>query len=718
MRLRRIWPAVFIILVWFVFSSPFFLKGRIPFPSTYLVSFFPPWNASYGMPVKNNAMPDVITQIYPWKKLTVDSWRMGQIPLWNPYSFAGTPHAANYQTAVFSPFNALFFLFRETTAWSLLILLQPLLAGIFMYKFLRAIERTQAASTLGSVAFMFCGFMVVWMAYSTLGYAALFLPFIFWCIRRNKGIVISLGIALSLVSGHFQISVYVIGAAVFYILWKRQWRTLWFVFLGLLIAVPQLILAFDAYRESVRSALFIKGEIIPWQYLITFLSPDYYGNPVTRNDWFGHYAEWAGYIGVFPLLFALFSFFRKKSSDQWFFVLLGILTLGFALPTPLSDLLFRLRIPVLSTSAASRIIILTSFSFCVLGAFGLDLLRRDWQEKKKKPFLLFAGFIVIILLAIMYFAYFLPADKLLIAKRNSILPVGLAICWIVLASIGFFQKKRWIFVSFMVLIAAADMFRFAAKWMPFDPKEYMYPKTDMVTFLQKQTNYDRVFGNFGGEMSTYFGLHSIEGYDAVYQKRYGEFIEAADNGQIKTPERSVVLLGKKAQYAQRVLDLLGVKYLVHRFSDGRNVWAYPYWDFPQYRSVYKDDMYEVLENTGANPRFYLASHYVKKIADQEIISSLFDPVFDMRNTVVLETDPVITPETGEGTVEVVLYTPNEIIFQTVSDVSKLLMVSDTYDSRWKASVDGKQTPLYRANYDFRVVGVPKGTHIVRMNYQL
>jgi hypothetical protein len=27
------------------------------------------------MPVKNNAMPDLITQIYPWKIQTIDSWK-------------------------------------------------------------------------------------------------------------------------------------------------------------------------------------------------------------------------------------------------------------------------------------------------------------------------------------------------------------------------------------------------------------------------------------------------------------------------------------------------------------------------------------------------------------------------------------------------------------------------------------------------------------------
>src|SRR5258706_8310785 len=120
--LSKFWPIFCIFTLWFIFASPYFLKSLVPFPSKYLVTFFPPWSASYGMPLKNNAMPDVITQIYPWKKLTIDTWKLGQIPLWNPYSFSGTPHEANYQSAVFSPLNMLFFFMPMSDAWSWLIL--------------------------------------------------------------------------------------------------------------------------------------------------------------------------------------------------------------------------------------------------------------------------------------------------------------------------------------------------------------------------------------------------------------------------------------------------------------------------------------------------------------------------------------------------------------------------------------------------------------------
>ena len=136
------WPLIIIVAVWFVFSSPYFLQNKVPYPSKYQVTFFSPWSyyPEFAGPVKNNAMPDVIDQIYPWKYFTIQSLKNGQIPLWNPYSFAGNPHIANFQSAVFSPFNLILFLQPFYFAWSIFIFIAPFLAAFFNYLFLRELK--------------------------------------------------------------------------------------------------------------------------------------------------------------------------------------------------------------------------------------------------------------------------------------------------------------------------------------------------------------------------------------------------------------------------------------------------------------------------------------------------------------------------------------------------------------------------------------------------
>lgn len=738
-KLLQLWPLALLVGLWCAFAAPFLLQGKVPFPTKYLVTAFPPWSATYAMPVKNAAMPDVITQIYPWKNLTIATWKRGQIPLWNPYSFAGTPHAGNYQSAVFSPFTLLYMVFAQPLAWSVIVLLQPLLAGIGMYWFVRLTGRSAAAASISGMAFMFCGFMTTWMAYGTLGHAALWLPYLFAGVtlyfRRPapiRGALVAVTLAASFLAGHFQISLYVLGATLLLIasrMIRREMRRpaaglLAYVMLGLLLALPQLWLTFDAYTQSVRSGSFVKGEIIPWRYLITMIAPDFYGNPVTRNDWFGHYAEWATYIGVVPLLLSLLGLSFRRSRETLLFAVLAAGALLLALPTPFSDALFALKLPVLSTSAASRIVILVSFSLAVLAAHGWDLLLTEGNQPGMRRRLLLRAGIFLLLLAgvwgiVLGIKPFDP-EKLAIARRNLVLPSAFVMVAMI-AILATTLKQRIVRVavlSLLLLLSAGDMYRYAAKWMPFEPPEYLYPSTPMLAYLTERVDTSRVFGNIGNEVGSVFAVPLIEGYDAMYQGRYGEFIRSAGAGRLEQSGRSVVQLEKHGLYAEQVLQMLGVRYVVHRKSDGRSPWAYPVWLFDHYRQVYADDHYEIHENTKALPRAYLVSRVSVVSEPKQTIAAIFNPEFSATAAAVLETalPAEQQPQPGTGSAAITVYTPGNITVRTTADAPKLLVLSDVYDRSWQVRVNGSPAELYRTNYAFRGVPVPAGDTTVEFWY--
>ena len=329
--LKKFWPVGFILLLWFVFSAPYFFQHKVPYASKYQVTFFTPWSEyqEFAGPVKNGAMPDVVDQIYPWKHFAIESLKNGQIPFWNPYSFSGTPHFANYQSAVFSPFNILFLILPFIDAWSLLVLLQPLLAGVFLYLFLRTLKLSNIGSLIGSVTFMFCGFVTTWMAYGTMAMAVAFLPLILFAIEKNfqkvsflSLLLLSFSLASSFFSGHFQISFYVASFSFAYLLFKflnskntkATLLTLGAYSLGISISLVQILATFELYTQAVRSELFSNAGGIPLQYLVTIFAPDFYGSPITHNGFLGQqYAEWASFIGVIPLTLALIALFGKKN---------------------------------------------------------------------------------------------------------------------------------------------------------------------------------------------------------------------------------------------------------------------------------------------------------------------------------------------------------------------------------------------------------------------
>lgn len=739
-KLIKFWPVIFIFAIWFAFSSPYFIKEKAPFSASYQLNNFAPWSAypEFAGPVKNGAMPDVITQIYPWKHLVIETWKQGTVPLWNPYSFSGTPLLANYQSAVLSPFNLIFFILPFVDGFSLLVLLQPLLAGFFTYIFVRALKRSETASLISAVSFMFCGFITSWMGYGTLGYAILFLPLSLFSIekyfleKKTKFLILlSLTIPLSFFSGHFQISAYFLLATAFYVLYKLVitkdikafMKVSIFVAFGMLLSMPQLLPSVEFYSQSFRSNIFQKDEVIPLSYLPSFFAPDFFGNPVTRNDWFGHYAEWNSYIGVLPLIFAFYAVTFKRKSQTLFFYLLGIAAVLFSLDLKFADLLASLRIPVLSTSAASRIIVLYSFMFSVLSAFGFDQLVSDIKKKRLTKVFAFLAVclgVLVLLWTVLFLKLFIPEGKVLIAERNLRLPSLIFAAGFGLIIPSMLNKKLvYVCGLLMLVLVSFDMLRFATKWQPFEPKNLVFTSVPASTAFSNIAGFHRVIGNFGAESAVFYELPSLEGYDALYIKRYGEFAASITDGELKESYRSVVAFPKDSPNTPAFINLLGVKYIVHKFADGRAGWTFPFWTYPdgQFSQIYNDNSYEIYQNNNAFPHAFLAGSYKVTEDPQEIINILISKKTNLREEIVLENDPGIAQVKGNiGSASVEKYKSDEIEINVQAEKPGMLFLSDNYYKGWTATVDGIETPIYRADYSFRAVPVEKGKHVVKFMY--
>ncbi|MBU4017057.1 YfhO family protein [Patescibacteria group bacterium] len=741
----KYWPIIVIFFIWFIFSSPYFLKGDAPYPAIYQNNFFSPWAdyEQYTVPVKNNAISDVVTQIYPWKHYTIEELKKGRIPWWNPFSFSGNPHVADFQTAVFSPFNLLFFILPFIDAWSFLILLQPLLAGLFMLLFLRQLKISKEGSLLGSIAFMFCGFIVVWMPYGTLSMAITFLPLSLYAIEKSferpkfsSLILLSLCVAASFFSGHFQTSLYLILYVLAFLLFKffsthdkrTALKVLVFIIGGLIISLIQIIPSLEIYQHSVRSELFSNKGAIPVRNLITVFAPDFFGNPVTRNDWLGNYAEWASFIGIIPLLLVIISLLGKKENKNIrFFLFAGIAAIFLAIDTPLQSLLVSLKLPVFSTSIPSRIIVFFSFSFTVLAAYGLDSLKKLLDNKKIKKVILSCVSLIFVILFIWLLLFItLPKDKALIAARNLLLPSGLLFFGSILITLSLkIKTKRYVnlVIYLFILLTMIDSFRFAQKWVPFDPKELVFPDIPVISAMQKSVGSGRVYGKFGSYIDTYYRLPSIEGYDPLYIRRYGEFLTSASKGTYQPAVRSLAVLDKSGKYSERVIDLLGVTVLFHVIGDTGKDWAFPVWAKDEYGKYkysvfYQDDKFQLLSNKRALPRAKLFYDYEVIKNDKEIIKRLYSENFDFRNELILEEDPglKITGTVKGDKAVIVSHTPEKVIIKVSSHAPGLLFLSDNYYPKWKARVNGLEAKVFRADYTLRSVLIPKGESRVEFYY--
>lgn len=733
--IRKLFPLISIILVWLTFSSPFFIWGRVAFPSDYQADFFPPWSAYEELsgPVKNNAQPDIITQIYPWRYFAINEIKQGRIPLWNPYSFSGTPHLANYQSAVLTPFNLLFFLPLDfIDAWSLLVLLQPLLAGLFMYLFVRKLKLSNYASLLSSFSFMFCGFITAWMGYATLAYSIIFIPLALFLIenhissKRNIWLVLlSLTFPLSFFSGHFQSSLYFLLAVFLYIFYgfftskkKRIYaKILLYVLFGIFLIMPQVVPSIEFYFLSVRSGIFSKFEAIPLTYFPTLFAPDFYGNPVTRNDWFGHYAEWSGFAGAICFAFSLFTIFFNRTKKAFFFIILAVISLLLAYDTPVLSFLVLLKIPVISTSAASRIIILLSFSLAVLGGMGFDYILKSKATLQK--YFIWAGAVLFVILAsfLLTFLGFIPKSEVVISQRNLIFPAAaifLAVCgsfFLVRSKKG---RYRIVIVFLILILSAFEMYRFASKWQSFNKKERAFMSLPITEFYRKINSHERVFSDFTAENSTYYRLQFLNGYDPLYPARYGEFVKAVDVGRPKSGNRSVVIFPKKGKYTSPAIDLMGVKYFLHKNSDGQLPWAFPFNSYPldRFTKVFDDSNIQVFRNNQAYPRAFVVSKALLAKSDDDAIDNLFKN--DPMTTAVVEDE--IELNNGSGSAKITEYLPGKVTIDVKTSDRSLLVLTDNFYPGWKAYVNGVNEKIYRTDYTFRGVIIPKGESRVTFSY--
>ncbi len=123
----------------------------------------------------NVMLTDPVLQMHPWLEFNKDELLDGDLPVWNPYNGAGTPHLANFVSAVLSPFSVPFYVMPWRAALLVSAGLKLFVLGLFTYLFLRKVALSHIAGLVGAAGFMFAAYNVLWVAWPHPG-AAVCLP--------------------------------------------------------------------------------------------------------------------------------------------------------------------------------------------------------------------------------------------------------------------------------------------------------------------------------------------------------------------------------------------------------------------------------------------------------------------------------------------------------------------------------------------------------------
>lgn len=770
------------LLVAFIYFSPFFLKGLLPIPSDTIVGLYHPFRDLYkdeypnGIPFKNFLITDPIRQIIPWKELALEQLFSLNLPLWNPYEMAGKPLLGNFQSSPFYPINLLLLIQPFYLSWSVFILLQSLLAGLFLYSYLSNLKLDKIAILFGVIAFCFSGFFISWLEWGTIGHVVLWLPLILlsvdriffyffsennskfkmqnaklqFKIRKFKYIIWSLVYLFSLTSsffaGHLQIFfyVFVFSFVYFFARWIQYGRNLrilflfsFFYFLFTIATAVQWVPTLQFILLSARSVdqpwWQQDGWFVPWQHLIQFFAPDFFGNPTTLNYWgIWNYGELVGYIGIVPLIFALFAMLRRFDKKTLFFGSSFFVSLLFALPTPFAKIPFVLNIPFFSTAQPTRLLFISCFSLSILASLGFD-----YFLKNKKGIFYVLGFMLLIFIGIWTFilfgSNFISTENISVAKRNLYFPTLLLIA----ASGSIFvllktSKKRVILLTCCVLIGIVifDLLRFANKFTPFTQSEYFFPATKTISFLQKNLGNHRFMTTdnriFPPNFSIIYRLQSIDGYDPLYLRSYAELIAASERGEPNIdPPFGFNRIITPHNYDSKLIDLMGVKYVLSLMD----------LNSPKLKKVFQEGQTRVYENKQVLPRAFFVKRVMHVNNRDQAIQTMFEKDFDIRYEAIIEplgegyNAPLFIDELPEGQAEIIHYSENKVLIKTSILSDGFLVFTDSFYPTWRTRIymqnrqDLENTPyalslresgtaIFRTNYNFRGILVPRGNNIV------
>jgi hypothetical protein len=119
------------------------------------------------------------------------------------------------------------------------------------------------------------------------------------------------------------------------------------------------------------------------------------------------------------------------------------------------------------------------------------------------------------------------------------------------------------------------------------------------------------------------------------------------------------------------------------------------------------------------PRARLAGAPFYAAGERDAVSALDRLGRDVRNRLVVEDPdrPLPSNASPVGTARIAVDEPERVEVETRSDSASYLVLADTFDPGWSATVDGRPAPIRPAWVAFRAVFIPAGAHRVVFRYR-
>jgi hypothetical protein len=665
---------------------------------------------------------DIVSQVLPWFQFQAGEWHKGRFPMWDPTSWFGQPLFGQGQPGQAYPLNWLLFLAPLKNGWmrqSVLhwyFVLIRYLAALNAYALCRSLNRSRLASLVGGCVYGLGGYiantdwpqMVNGAAWSPLVFLFLF--------RAERGVkpwssalLSGFFLGFGWLAGHHQMNLLVSLAAAALWIWiclrdkKIDWRVAKLATASMAIAALASTFQTLPMAEYGQRAVRWVGspedpvgfaQKVPYSvHAMYALSPE---------NLLGIFIPGAGsgfdpFVGVTALAFAFLGFalaWRTKEV-RWLAAIglggvlycLGGDSLFHGLMYALVPLVEKSRVPAAGT-------LLISIGLAPLCAFGIDLIPEAAASTWTRRVTTVLAGIALIIVGVAIVGYLRKLPDL----ENRILLTALAAS---LAAVILTGWRMQVLSTSLGAVAALGLILFELSnvstfyWpniaVPEQNKylHYMGEHGDLVDFIRSVGVGSRVqyTDDITYSIGDWYGIESINGYGA----------SVLDN------------VWHMDLFSKRGLEFFGVRYFLGKKPLNAN----------QVEVFRGKSGVKVFENPSAYPRAW-SVHEVKTVANvKEAHQSFSSKEFDPQTSAILvkqapalescsnEDDSVLTP----------IHQPNFIHIQARLECRGMIIVTDSFFPGWRATVDGKSTPIYEVDGGVRGIVVEKGAHEIDMRYR-
>ncbi len=692
---------------------------------------------------------DFAEYILPTQSFAASQFADGTIPFWNPYSLGGMPFFADIQVGFFYPINRLLTLFVGDNGMipvgvlQFVIILHFFIAQINYFIFARYLKISFWGAVFSAIAYSFAFPILLHIIHPMIVYHFTWFPLIFFFFKKGLDeqnikltTIAGLILGFTMLSGHPQVTLYFGMILGLYLVWdvvasimkekvfnKIVTSKITFGLLALFLAVGiysiQLFPSNELAKHSVRSVTNYEKSAensLQLKQVLTLAFPKLFGYynadnetkyPTNYTDTYDgkeqqvknyYYWETAIYFGIIPLILALFGLFVvPKDSFKWFliFIIAFGLFYSFGKYFVLHQAFYNLpffgvfRNPV-------RMFTFSMFGLTLFSGFFFDYIFQQINNRKvlNYTFVFFGAFFLLVIFAITgSLQSFLGIEKQFVEYSINSTSVLLIVIFtftsIYLAIKG--KISSTILGIILTILIFADIYIEGSDFTKskINPAQKYEINADMQKFLTPQSHQD---------------------FYRVKTRIYSPSYMAAQRNQGLISE-IYMLEG----YNPLVLKLASI--------------PFPWEGTFQLLNVKYDIK---IDSTQGMPVFYEntnrlgAAWLVTKAKYHDTVNArgyFYENPIDISKEVVLHSNiPTINKYNSidSNFIQKVVctnYSPSKIEYKTSSNKDAMMVFAEIYYPDWVATIDGKETEIYQANYSVRAIELPKGEHKIVMEYR-